>query len=162
VTDVTLTRAEMHVAAQVGCLRAISALRGNRPDRHGADSNNGWSLHIEGAAGELAVARVVDRFWTMPVDTFKDGGDVGAYQVRTRSSHSYELIVRPDDRELDRYILVTGRAPHFTVRGWVFGYEARKDEWLQTHGEREPAWFVPHHALHGIETIGLDLVRRGR
>ena len=62
---VELDGAEMMMAAQVGIRRHVAALVRGLPDRHGLDSskNDGWRIHIEGAAGELAAAKALDRYW---------------------------------------------------------------------------------------------------
>lgn len=142
----TLTPYELHLAASVGVRRQIEAMSAGRPDRHG-HSGAGWNLHLEGACGELAVAKALGRYWDGSVNTFKKGGDVGAVQVRTRSKHEYELIVRQGDRDSDVFVLVTGVAPSYRVRGWLRGGDAKRPEWEKTHGDRPPAWFVPHAAL---------------
>lgn len=138
------------MAAGVGLERQLRALADRRPDRHGfvpKDGDTGWSLHIEGACGEVAVAKVLNRFWNGSVDSFKSGGDVGDVQVRTRSRHEYELIVRQDDRDSDVFILVTGRAPTFRVVGYILGRDAKRPEFEQRHGNRPAAYFVPHSVL---------------
>jgi len=127
--------------------RQIEALRQHRPDRHGFDGEDGWTIHIEGAAGEMAVAKLRNRYWNGSVNTFKTGGDVGAVQVRTRSKAHYDLIVRDDDRNDDAFFLVIGSIPVFDVVGWIKGRDAKRPEWLQTYGERPPAYFVPQSAL---------------
>jgi hypothetical protein len=111
-------------------------------------------MHIEGACGEAAVAKALNVFWSGTVNTFKRGGDIGSkIQVRTRSKSYYELIVRQDDRDDDIFILVTGKAPSFDVVGWTLGKDAKKEQWIQTHGNREAAWFVPQKELLDINTL---------
>lgn len=144
--EITLTWAELEVAAHVGVRRQIGALREARPDQHGYEGA-GWSNHIEGAAGEMAVARVLNRYWNGSVGTFKQGGDVGQIQVRTRSRDDYELIVRPNDRDSDWFVLVRGRTPTFQVIGYIKGEHAKRSEWLRTYGGRPPAYFVPDDSL---------------
>lgn len=139
----TLESHEMLMAATIGTTRHIAALKRGLQDRHGCNCEAGWQVHIEGACGELAVAKVVKLYWGGSVNTFKNGGDVGEYQVRTRSRHEYELIVRPDDNEESVYWLVTGIAPRYCVHGWILGRAAKRNEWWKTHGGREGAWFVP-------------------
>lgn len=151
--DVTLTSVETQQAAMVGALRHIEATKRGLSNRFGADPDNGWTLNIEGAAGELAVARVLDRYWGMPVNTFRRGGDVGQLQVRTRSRHHYELIVRSADRDTDIFILVTGRAPWFRVHGFMVGADAKRPAWMQRHAGRPAAYFVPQAALRPIEDL---------
>jgi len=77
---------------------------------------------VEGAAVEMAAAKALEHYWVPSVDTFKTGSDIGtSIQVRTRSRHSYDLIVRPDDRDEDHLVLVTGIAPRFHVRATILG-----------------------------------------
>jgi hypothetical protein len=150
---VSLTPVEMQQAAMIGVLRQIESIRLRLKDSFGADPDNGWSLNIEGAAGEMAVAKILDLYWGMPVNTFKRGGDVGHIQVRTRSRHHSELIVRPGDRDDDVFVLVTGRSPHFQVHGYIAGGQAKQRCWLHGYGGRPPAYFVPQSALHPLQLL---------
>lgn len=136
----------------MGLRRQLSALRDQRPDAYGFAADAGWNVHIEGACGEAVVAKVLNRYWNGSVDSFRQGGDVGATQVRTRSKHSYELIVRPDDRDEDAFVLVTGAAPSFRVVGYIIGRDAKRPEYLQTYGGRPAAYFVPHKELAPFQT----------
>ncbi len=144
---VTLEWHEVMLAAGVGMRRHIAALRAGRPDRHGFNGQTGWTIHAEGACGEMAIAKALGLYWNGSVDTFKSFGDVGALQVRTRSRPEYELIVRPDDSDDDTFVLITGTAPTFTVVGAILGGLAKRDEWLQDYGGRPAAYFVPHSEL---------------
>jgi hypothetical protein len=145
--NIKLTAHELMQAVTVGGMRQISALMNKLPDKHGFDGP-GWSEHIEGFCGELAVAKAINCYCSGSVNTFKVGGDLGEkIQVRTRSKHSYELIVRPGDRDDDVFVLVTGRSPDFVVRGWIAGRDAKRDDWKKTHGGRDEAFFVPQAAL---------------
>lgn len=152
--NVTLTPDEVRRAVWVGVERQLEARRLNLPDRHGF-TGDGWGEHIEGAAGELAVAKLLGWELDATVNTFKAGGDLGEkVQVRTRSEHWMELIVRPDDRDGDYFVLVTGRIPRFRVRGWYPGGAAKRPEWLQSHGGRPPAFFVPQGKLKRLKVPG--------
>lgn len=152
--DVSLTKRDMDSASRVGCWRYISAVLDGREDAFGLEKGaNGWALHIEGACGELAVAKALNLFWDGSVNTFKQGGDVGDMQVRTRSEHHYELLVRPGDRDDDIFILVTGLAPRMRLRGWMFGGEAKQQQFLKTHGDRKPAYFVPNAILRELKEL---------
>jgi hypothetical protein len=152
VTQVVLTPSELHIAAHVGVLRQIASLRDRRRDRHGYNGD-GWSEHIQGAAGEQAVAKALGVFWDGSVDTFRTVADVAGVEVRTRSRHDYELLHRPDDDPTKAYVLVTGRAPYLWVRGWMRGENCRRDEWWAEHGGRPGAWFVPTDELHPIAEL---------
>lgn len=144
--EVTLTAYELEMAAIQGMRRQIEAVQKGLGHIAGYEGI-GWDIHIEGAAGELAFAKSINRYWSGSVNTFKTGGDVGSVQVRTRSKHSYELLVRDQDRDDDLFVLVTGVSPNFKVWGYITGREAKQGQWRQTHGGRPPAYFVPHAAL---------------
>lgn len=152
---IELSSTETLVASQVGSLRHAEALKRGNPDAFGLSADkDGWGLHIEGAAGEMAAAKALNVYWGATVNTYKRGGDIGQrIQVRTRSRRDYELLVRPSDRDEDIFVLVTGKSPRFEVHGWLMGREAKHPDFLKNHGGRNPAYFVPHRALRMIEEL---------
>lgn len=149
---VRVNRYEVRMAATIGVERQIEALVARRQDKHGFDGC-GWDIHIEGAIGELILAKGLGVFWTGTVNTFRSGGDVLHYQVRTRSKPEYELPVRPDDDPEKIFVLVRGHGYAYDIVGWIKGADARRDEWVQTYGGRPKAWFVPDDALHSAEEL---------
>jgi hypothetical protein len=152
--DVTLDRAAVFWAAEIGVTRHLEALLAARPDAYGYDAaRDGWGDHIEGACGELAVAQLLGWTWEATINTFKVGGDVGDVQVRTRSRHYYDLLIRPDARPTDCYVLVTGRCPRYRVHGWIRAGDAMRPEWLHTYGGRPPAYFGPATALSPLAAL---------
>ena len=144
--NVTLTVAELRMACTIGCERQLEALRKSLPDRYGYEGD-GWGIHIEGAAGELAVAKALLTHWQGSCGTFRQGGDVGHLQVRTRSRDDHDLIIRERDDDNALYVLVVGRSPHYRVVGYLRGRDAKQTCWLQGHGGRQPAYFVPQREL---------------
>lgn len=150
---IRLTWHEVALAAQLGMRRQIHALRDARPDAYGRADVPGWNDHIEGACGEMAAAKATGVYWTPTVDTFRKGGDVGQWQVRTRSRDDYDLIVRDADADDAVFILVRGRTPCFEVVGWLRGGEAKRPEWRHTHGDRPAAYFVPATALQPLSAL---------
>ena len=151
---VKLGYSELLIGAIVGCLRHIEALVRGRKDQDGFEGD-GWGAHIEGALGEMAAAKAVNRYWDAPVNTFKDParGDVGPYEVRRRSRQDWDVLIRRRDADAKIHIAVFGCAPHFRVAGWLFGFEAKQDKWLKPHGERTPAWFMPQSELRSLDTL---------
>lgn len=145
--DVTLNWTELMIASHVGCLRRVSSMKQGFKNRHGMEPGNEWQIDMEGACGEMALAKCLGQYWGGSVNTFKMGGDVGDLQVRTTSQHNHSLIVRPDDWEASKFWLVTGMAPSYTVRGWIVGRDAKRDDWLHSYNDRPPAWFVPQASL---------------
>jgi len=146
---VKLNAHEIGAGARVGVARHWEAVRKGRTDRHGF-SGDGWGVHIEGALGEIAAAKALNVYWDGSVNTFK-ADDLTGIQVRTRSKPDYELIIRPEDSEESVWVLVTGKYGTYTVRGWIRGKDAKRQEWLANHGNRPPAYFVPTDALKPIE-----------
>lgn len=153
--EVTLTQPELQHALHVGGTRHIEALLEGRQDQHGAKkAKDVWGLHIEGACGELAFSKATGRYWSGPVGNFKEA-DVGdRVQVRTRTHHNQDLIVREGDNPSHAYALVTGRAPEFRVHGWIWGRDAKQPRWLRDYGGHGPAFFVPKEALTQIHARG--------
>ena len=151
---IKLKFSEMVIGAIIGCLRHIEALCTGREDNHEFEGD-GWGVHIEGALAEMATAKVIDHYWDAPLNTFKDPhfGDVGPYEVRRRSRQDYDALIRKDDADDKVHIAVFGCAPWFRVAGWIWGHEAKQPEWLQTHGGRKPAWFVPQAELHDLDLL---------
>jgi hypothetical protein len=147
---VDLTPEEVEFAASIGVRRQLEAYRKGLANVAGLRFV-GWDEHIEGAAGELAVAKLLGRHWDATVNTFKFTGDVGPeLEVRTRSKHHYDLLVRPNDNPYRYYCLVTGTTTEgaFRVHGWLQGRECMQDCYRQTYADRPVAWFVPQSALN--------------
>lgn len=153
---IVLTIGELHLAAQNGCLRQIESIVKGLPDKHGFEGS-GWNIHIEGAAGEIAAAKALGIYWGGSVNTFRSQNDIGKFEVRTATQSNYRLIVREQDKDSNVYILVTGSAPSFDVRGWVYGKEAKVHKYLNAPVGRPAAYFVPQSDLRSIDELRLML-----
>jgi len=158
--EVTLTWTECLICAQVGMMWQVSALFGKQDrNRHGGDIHETWKSHIEGAAGEYAVAKFLDKHWDFVVfsgDNFKKVADVGVYQVRQAEKHHYRLTLRrgaDTDKPDIPFILVTGLMPNFKVRGWVYGREAMQDRYWSDPNGQGSAWWVPVSDLRSMNTL---------
>jgi hypothetical protein len=147
-----------------------------------ATGDNEDENHLIGAHGEHAFAkwlgtvRRADRRYGIcsscycyigTVNTFKIGGDVGSYQVRTRRHSSARLIVRELDRDNDIFVLVlpldaSGRDhalvshPNWRMSGWIRGEDAKRFEWRDDPRERGAAYFVPQSALNLMLTLPME------
>jgi hypothetical protein len=154
--EILLTLAECLHAASVGAIRQYESFTANLTDRDGLIADcwggaSGVTIHVEGAAGEIATARALGLYYPAHVNNFH-GPDLGvSTQVRTRYKHDYDLLIRSDDDERARYFLVTGTMPRFWVRGWLWGYEAKQSRFIQRYAGRQAAWFVPVNELHQIK-----------
>jgi hypothetical protein len=152
--EIKLTSHEVGAAVRVGGLRNWQSIRAGLHDAHGYDGD-GWGIHIEGAMGEMAAAKALNVYWDGSVNSFKTN-DLNGIQVRTRSEHYYDLIVRPEDDNNAIWILVTGKNGIYNVRGWILGRDAKQKEWIQTYGRRPPAHFVPQNKLKSLERLKYD------
>jgi len=91
------------------------------------------------------------------VNTFKSLADlVSDVEVRTRSKDYYDLLVRADDQDSKRFVLVIRKGPKsFEVIGWIKAKEAKQEQWIKTYGNRPPAYFVPKSALKDIKELSV-------
>jgi hypothetical protein len=142
---------EVSRAALVGVSRNVEAMRKQCQNRSTVPDD--WGIHILGALGECAFAKATNRYWNGSVNTFKRGGDVGRIQVRTRARHDHDLIVRPQDKSEDVFVLVTGGPSSFEIQGWCVGEEAKQDAFTANHGGYGEAYFVPAKSLRTPEQL---------
>jgi hypothetical protein len=154
---------EMRLWKQAAAARDTSARSKGLRDRHGASSDplKGLGLHFLGVAGEAGFARFqhLDD-WAPTVDTFRSMPDVGEFEVRCRSRHTYDLLVRADDSDESRYILATcENGVDVWVWGWIEGRDARQERFLAAHGGREPAYFVPKGELQPLDLLPWEGVK---
>lgn len=150
---VELTWAEVKMATTVGITRQIASLQDGRTSVAKMEEVLGWSNNIEGACGEMVVAKALGVYYDGHVNEFtRSVGDVDGWEIRTRSRHNYDLLVRPRDSEDKRYLLVTGVAPKYCIRGWAYGHEAKQEKWLKAYTTNRPdAYFMPQRELHDFE-----------
>ena len=148
---VTLNSYELAQAGTTGLLRNIAALKRGYKNKVEPNAAN-WQNHVEGACGEVAVAKLLGKYWGGSINTFKEGGDLDAtgWEVRTRSSHHYDLIIRDDDADDRVFILVTGSAPNYQVHGWILAADGKQQQWRKDHGGYGAAFFVPKSALRKL------------
>lgn len=147
---VTLTLSEMLHGATVGTIRHFEAETAGRASSRNFYSSNKDLLtaHVQGAIGELVVAKCRDRYFMPTVNNFKDA-DIGKNtQVRLRVQHDWDLIIRDDDNPDHIFVHVTGAGPTYCVRGWTYGKDVLKQEYRKNYGNGVESWFVPESALH--------------
>jgi len=165
--EVTLTWAQAASAAMIGLHRNMRAMKEGRV--HRADSRamndysveNAWTNHVEGAAGEMACAKALNIFYPATINTF-GAPDIARLEVKTRLKHNYELRIFRDSPDEDAYVLVTGRIPTFRVWGWLWGHEAKREDWWKDPGKYDqPAYFAPHSALRPLSTLPPELLYPG-
>jgi len=142
---IELSPAEIQMAAFVGTQRTVQCLQKGINHRYGAKDTEAWQRSIEGAMGECALAKHLDHFWSKGTP---GATDVGPHDVRQTHDHSYSLIIHPTDDDNRRFYLVTGILGKYVVRGYLYGKDAKRQEWWRDPtGKNRFAYFVPQSAL---------------
>ena len=154
---VTLTPDELYQAAIVGAHRRITCLSRRKVAQHYDDANGyEWATEIEACCAEIALSKHLGWYWSGGVfNGNRAEHDVGNKQVRHTVYQNGSLIIYPEDNPQDRFVLVTGKAPAYTIRGWVLGDEVMckgKDHvwWTHPNHKRCPSWWVPQSALRPL------------
>lgn len=152
--EITLSWHEIYMGACVGVTRRIASLKRSQTNK----VNNvdfGWHSDIEGACAEIAVGKLLDRHWDGSVNTFK-APDVGNLHVRHTQRPDGSLIIRGADGDSDRFCLVVGTHPTYSVLGWIAGGDAKTESYERNPGGSHSAWFVPQSALHPMAELVSD------
>jgi hypothetical protein len=153
----TFTKEERQLAMEEGhrrqAVNEAKGLRGrNRGPRFG---DKALKVHLLGAAGEVAVASYLG----LKHELFKEkeakrgSEDLPGIDVKTRSRHSYDLIVQKGENPDKRFVLVTIQDQKTLLHGWCYGEEAMQDRfWADPAGGR-PAYFVGQSFLRPMESL---------
>ena len=151
---ITLTSDELSQAVAVASRRRISCLFGRQNPQHYEDKDaKEWSTEIEACCAEMAVAKHLGVYWTGGVFNGKRAeSDAGHMrQVRYTPYSTGSLILYPEDNKEHRMILVTGKSPTYTIKGWILAGRGMKDEFWKDRSEVKcPSWWVPQSELNPI------------
>jgi len=136
---------------------AILAKGGSGAGAYGGTDSRGWSENVDGAAAELAVAKLLGVPWSASVNTFNEEPDIlPDIQVRYGSGPNYRLLVRQKDKDEERFVLVLPCVPLFcyNVKGWLYGAECKQAKWLKdVHNGRPPMYLPPRSALRPMAEL---------
>lgn len=148
-----MTTHEIYMSACIGVARQLSSLkRGGR--NKVCNKDFGWHTDIEAASAELAFAKWAGMYWDGSINTFKLP-DVSSFQVRHTPYPNGNLIIRKEDADNEKYVLVTGSRLEFCIRGWIKGGAAKQDRFLQNPNGQYQAWFVPQNYLNRMEDLNI-------
>jgi hypothetical protein len=79
--------------------------------------------------------------------------DFPGMDIKTRSKHSYDLIVQKKEDPRKKFVLVTICKQQTLLWGWCCGEEAMKEEYWADPARGRPAYFFPKEQLHPMETL---------
>ena len=149
---------ERRLAMEEGMRRQrVNEARGLRGRNGGAwQGSKALDIHLLGAAGEVAVASYLNlKGELFKVTEAKRGScDLpGNVDVKTRSRHSYDLIVQRHDKADKKFVLVTVENQQTLIHGWCYGREAMKEEYWADPARGRPAYFFPKEALRSMNLL---------
>ena len=162
--EVKLSLAEIQIGALVGIQRQIREVQKNGtfmlekyisknhdPGKHGL-----WGNSIEGALGEIAVAKVLNQYpsgmeshWATDV-----GEDI---EVRTRKKPDHQMFLKTTDKPGFRYVSVIGSFGLYLIKGLIESdFVFQQPEWLHdNNGTTSRSYWVPDDALKPISELSL-------
>ena len=146
---ITLTGPEMWLAGMTGLARWIEARVKGRKPVNSQDVYTAIGDDIAGAMAEAAVAKYLGVYWLGEWLNHKCP-DVGGYQVRHTRYPGGKLLLQPEDKDEEEYILVTGTPPKFSIAGTIFAKQGKQDRYWDTTMKR-PCFAVPQHDLQTLD-----------
>ncbi len=129
-------------------------------EQDGGSFEDFTETQIMSVAAEIAVARYfrLDNYEANN-NSFKHEADVGKnVEVKYSKHNKGRLIVRPNDRDSDYSVLVTGSFTHLYLKGWHNVATAKQAAYLKDC-KKCVCWWVPQdalapmHQLHMIKEV---------
>lgn len=151
---VDLTIEEYAVAQCAAAIRCVACASRQARIGYGANPNDVPMITTLGVAGEIAVAKALNLYWSGNIGVAAP--DVGLnIQVRTVATPNRRLIVHRADPDDAPFVLVypTDSPQRFQLVGYLFGRDAKNDRWWDDPQGGRPAFFVPVNQLRPIEEL---------
>jgi hypothetical protein len=145
-TIIQLTPSEIMQGALIGIMRQMQNIRDKRQHAYGTNDGQAWQVNIEGAIGELALAKHLGVYYA-GTGIFR-GTDVGKYDVRTTQYENGHLILHPDDPDDRIFWLLTGVCGRYIIRGNILGKDGKQEKWWGDKAGGRAAFFIPQDALN--------------
>lgn len=140
---VTLTMAECMQAASAGSVRRLTSMKEGHDKNKHADKSD-WATDIDGAAAEMAFAKLNNFYWSASNRTFKEP-DVGVWHIRSTTRVDGHLIIRPNDEDPEAlFVFAVTNLPRVSIYGWIVAHEAKTDRYWR---QDKNGWWVPQEAL---------------
>jgi hypothetical protein len=155
---VTLDSVHVDYADNVAAVRQGSAFLRRRANKNGLVGEFDQLLwhHRLGArcevAGKLFLNPIKWHALAKDIGHLPDLGDF--VDVKGRSRSDYDLVVQRDDEDDFAFLLITAdRHPDYWIWGWLWGREAKQEQfWSDPKGAR-PAYFVSKDLLHSPDEL---------
>ena len=151
------TPEERQAAMEEGMRRqAVNEAKRLRGRNGGASfGSKALEIHLLGAAGEMAVASYLGMKHELykEVEAKRGSDDLPGIDIKTRSKHSYDLIVQKQENPDKKFVLVTIENQQTLLHGWCYGRQAMDVRYWADPARGRPAYFVPQSALHPMETL---------
>ena len=128
-----------------------------RHDVFNTDPAKFWQFDIEGACAEYATAVWAGCGWYANIGRLDESDLVNGWEVRQATDHNSALILTTRDKPKKDaiYVLATGVAPMFILRGWIIARDGLKLEYYSAaeNGRGGYRYFVPQSQLHSMEEL---------
>jgi len=136
--------------------QGVNEAKGLRGRNKGAAvGQKALDIHLLGAAGEMAVASYLgmkDHLYKES-EARRGSDDLPGIDIKTRSKHSYDLIVQRSENPAKKFILVTIENKTTFIHGWCYGHEAMQEQYWADPARGRPAYFVPKEALKPLSSL---------
>ena len=111
--------------------------------------------HIVERAEAIGSEWVVAKYFNLPFDPYENKwkikADVGnAIEVKWTKYDVGQLVIHEYDRPTDIAVLVTGKAPHYYIAGWIPVAMAQRPKYRHS---KQPNWWVSQINLQPIENL---------
>ena len=151
------TPEERQAAMEEGMRRqAVNEAKRLRGRNGGASfGSKALEINLLGAAGEMAVASYLGMKHELykEVEAKRGSDDLPGIDIKTRSKHSYDLIVQKQENPDKKFVLVTIENQQTLLHGWCYGRQAMDARYWADPARGRPAYFVPQSALHPMEAL---------
>ena len=144
---ITLTPSEILQGAMVGVMRQTKGIEKGRRHAHNSDqeATKDWQQHVEGALGEMALAKYLGVYWS---NGFLGACDVAGSDVRQTDRQNGCLLLHQRDEDSRPFFLVTGKCGTYTIRGWLYAKDGKVDQYWKDPVGGRAAYFVPQSKLN--------------
>lgn len=164
VVRIELDKFDLWLLSHLSLYRAIgSQARGDRDILNTKTWVENVQAHTLGAMGEIALAKYLNIYYPGHFDVFNKRPDLSVHkeriEVRHRSEHDRDLIIRPKDPGDSIYVLTTGKGPEVLIHGWMYGWKA-KEMFPVTSTLGINPHFVPSKHLYPISDLKQSVLLR--